>query len=107
MISKSFGSTYLQTLLASIEISSGKWLYYYELSEDDFNLNDTMYLSFQIDSSIIYSELFLIKSAKFITENEICEIKAYNNDSRHGYLTNAYPAFGFFQIFKIKFRYFY
>ncbi len=102
LISKSFGSTYLQTLLASIELSNGTWLYYYELSEDDLNPNDTMYLSFQIDSSIIYSEVFLIKSAQFITENEICEIKAYNNDNRHGYLTNAYPAFGFFKFSKLN-----
>lgn len=102
LISRSFGSTYLQPLLASIEISFGTWLYYYELLEDDFNLNDTMYLSFQVDSSIIYSELFLIKSAQFIAENEICEIKAYNNDARHGYLTSTYPAFGFFKFSKLN-----
>ena len=102
LISKSFGSVYSQALLASIDLSNGTWLYYYELLEDDLNPNDTMYLSFQIDSSIIHSELFLIKSAQFITESEICEIKAYNNDSRHGYLTNAYPAFGFFKFSKLN-----
>ena len=34
--------------------------------------------------------------------NEICEISAYNNDSRHGYLTSTNPAFGFFKFSKLK-----
>jgi len=54
------------------------------------------------DNESIYSEIFRIKPTSFLTQNEICKITAYNNDARHGYLTNAYPAFGFFKFSKLN-----
>ena len=102
LISQSFGTKYLTPVSYTAEISTGNWLYYYELLEDDLNPDDTMYISFKVDSQTIYSELFLIKSTQYIAENEICEISAWNNNSKHGYVTETLPAFGFFKFSKLK-----
>ena len=56
----------------------------------------------QIGSDLIYSEVFCGRSTEYLTENEICHIKAFNNDARHGYVTDVHPAFGFFKFSKFK-----
>lgn len=95
--------------LSNVEFSSSSELivadgsiFFFEFPFEFLDLNVKNYCKLQINEDIIYSEIFETKSAQFITENEICEIKAYNNDNRHGYLTNAYPAFGFFKFSKLN-----
>jgi len=49
-------------------------------------------------NDIIFSEKCKAFSAADLIINSIIELKAYNNDETHGYISQTYPACGFFQV---------
>lgn len=91
--------------LYALELNTvdNRWIYFFGDFEDFLpGAGKDIYFSFQRDDEIIYSEIYTVKSKTFLTDNEICKITAYNNDSRHGYLTKTFPAFGFFKFSKLN-----
>ena len=90
--------------LATVELETidNQWIFYFGNFETFLGENTDVYFSFECDGDVVYSEIYTIKSTVYFLQNEICKISAYNNDNRHGYLTNAYPAFGFFKFSKLN-----
>lgn len=91
---------------SEVEVTDGL-LIFFKILTNTLNLSNNTY--FQLDvvtegggTDTIYSECFIVKNFIGPTDNEICHITAFNNDARHGYLTYAYPAFGFFKFSKLN-----
>ena len=84
----------------AIKLTNG-WIYFYSILEV-YTIPEEVYFKLTIGDDIIYSEIVDFKTNQFLTQNEICQITAYNNDSRHGYLTKTFPAFGFFKFSKLN-----
>jgi hypothetical protein len=81
----------------------GGFVYFMTIDEDTLqNAGTTVFFKFDLNGESIYSEIYEIQQNDFLIENEICKILAYNNDSRHGYLTSTNQAFGFFKFSKLK-----
>lgn len=93
----------LVTIIPSnkIVLSVG-FIYFFSVAPENLLYIDDVCLCVQIDNEKIYSEIYSVKSASYLTENEICELTAYNADFRHGYLDVTYPAFGFFRFSKLN-----
>jgi hypothetical protein len=78
-----------------------QFLLYFKIPANALNIGSDVYFSVSSeadDGSItaIYSELYTIQSNDFLNANAIHKLTAYNNDNRHGYLTNQ--TFGYFRI---------
>jgi hypothetical protein len=78
-----------------------QYVVYFLIPGSVLNIGSDVYLSASSTDdedtiTSIYSELYTIKSSDYLAANAIHKVTAYNNDNRHGYLTNQ--AFGFFKI---------
>ena len=93
-----FNTAYSSLPKEIISIGS-TYLVFYEIYEEDQQLNNGSYIYFVVNSgtSRLYSEIYRVKSPAYLTENRIAKLTAYNNDARRGFATSVNPAFGFFQ----------
>ena len=93
-----FNTTYT-ALPKQIILIGSTYLVFYEINEEDQQLNNGSNIYFVIKSgtSCLYSEIYRVKSTAYLTENRIAKLTAYNNDARRGFATSVNPAFGFFQ----------
>jgi len=83
------------------ELETG-YIYFFSLLVANFASNTSGYFKLTLGTDVIYSEIIDFKSSSYLTTNEICKITAYNSDSRHGYLTETLPAFGFFKFSQLN-----
>ena len=93
-----FNVTYNELPKEIIPIGS-TYLVFYEIYEENQQLNNgsNVYFIVKSGASLLYSEIYRVKSPTYLTENRIAKLTAYNNDARRGFATSANPAFGFFQ----------
>lgn len=84
----------------SIEFTTGTtgFIHFFKIAANLLNNNLDTYFSVQIDTEVIYSEIYIPRYTSEL--NDMCKIIASNSDNRHGYLANQ--AFGFFKFSKLK-----
>ena len=75
-------------------------LFYFEINGQDLVEDELVFFRVEYGTSVGYSEIYKVKSTDFFDEHNILEVNGWNNDERHGYLTNK--AFGFFEISMLK-----
>jgi len=106
LTAKSEGADVVINSDSEAEVTDGL-LIFFKIPTNTLNLSENTYFKLDVTTDgggtiSIYSECFIVKNFIGSTDNEIFHITSYNNDNRHGYLTNAYPAFGFFKFSKLN-----
>jgi hypothetical protein len=90
------------TTHTKIALGSG-FVYFITIPQNALQAADsTVYFKFSVNGLSIFSEFYDIQDAAFFEANSILTIKAYNDDNRHGYLNETYPAFGNFKHSVLK-----
>ncbi len=85
-----------------VDITGGT-LIYFQIEANELNVSDNVFFQMTIEGTVesvafsesIFSEFYTVKNFAGLIEDIPLKITAYNNDSRHGFLTNQ--AFGFFE----------
>lgn len=77
-----------------------EFIVFFKLATDTLPVSDAVVFELDIEGEKLTSEICQIVDDSYVLQHEICELAAYNNDNRHGYLVNQ--AFGFFNYSKLK-----
>ena len=96
------GDTETEIIPHSTTALNSGYIIFFNINSTDLTYFRDVYMSFRTEYEIIYSEICEVKHPEYLVENEICKIFAWNNNSKHGYATEALPAFGFFKFSKLK-----
>lgn len=100
LTAKSIGNTDVVYAFDSITDLTTSFIVFFKLAADTLPVSDSVQFVLDIEGETLTSEICEVVDDNYVLQHEICEIAAYNNDDRHGYLTNQ--AFGFFNYSKLK-----
>jgi len=83
----------------SVAAVGANFIFYFKIGSTILVENTDVKFTVETTTEKIYSEIYKVRSEKWMLQNEIISFAAYNNDSRFGYLTNQ--AFGFFSYSQV------